>query len=283
THTRRQGVASRLRRLVVLGISVGALVLAIAVATGAIGAASGLGTGYTPGKLAGVSGTAPTGQKGHATCDLPGQPKCPPADAFWSAVTSASPQGILAAMQANPAYMSPAQAEGAAGAVTATFDTPVLVLPATTGNSEYQYNLPHYIVCASTNSICSVNYDVIYDAANHRLRIGSVGIAVPNDPHYNKPFPWSGVSSAEAVSLVQSARGVALASGFTPELVYFAPNPDLANPGNAAKWSGGGTDAGIPIWRVRGSDGHAYFVGIDGKVYLPSQLPIEPGAAVAQA
>jgi len=42
-------------------------------------------------------------------------------------------------------------------------------------------------------------------------------------------------------------------------------------------------DAAMPMWRLHGSDGHLYFVGIDGNIYIPSQLPIEPGTSIAQS
>lgn len=185
-------------------------------------------------------------------------------------------------MQADPAYMNPAQAELAPSGSTIAFDNPVLVMPATKGSREYQYNLPHFIVRASVNGARCVTYDLIYDPAHHQLRISSIGMMLQSDPHYNMPFPWSGIPASVAISRVHAARGIAIASGSSPELVYFAPNPNVASAGNAAKWAGGGTNAEAPVWRLRGSDGHLYFIGIDGNVYTPSQLPIEPGASVVQ-
>jgi hypothetical protein len=34
------------------------------------------------------------------------------------------------------------------------------------------------------------------------------------------------------------------------------------------------------MWRLHGADGQLYFVGIDGNVYMPKQLPILPGTTL---
>ncbi|MFI5274740.1 MAG: hypothetical protein ACHQ4H_17045, partial [Ktedonobacterales bacterium] len=65
-------------------------------------------------------------------------------------------------------------------------------------------------------------------------------------------------------------------------LVFFALNPNAVNPAHPLKWFGGGESTGDPIWRLKGSDGRLYFVGIDGRLYLPTDLPVAPGAAFTQ-
>jgi hypothetical protein len=45
-------------------------------------------------------------------------------------------------------------------------------------------------------------------------------------------------------------------------------------------WTGGGLETYTPIWRLHGANGLLYFVGVDGKVYLPDQLPVLPGTTI---
>ena len=44
----------------------------------------------------------------------------------------------------------------------------------------------------------------------------------------------------------------------------------------------GGEDPEHPIWRLKGGDGRYHFVGTDGRVYEPNQLPLRPGTRVIQ-
>lgn len=270
---------SRLLRTLKLGGALLTLAIAVAITFGVM---AHVGASHNGGASAGPTNPAIHGQKGKATCDLPGQPKCPSADPHWVTVASAAPSDILTAMQSSPAYMSPTQATAAPSGSTFSFDTPVEVLNATLGNQENVYNMPHYIVRASINGVRQVSYDLTYDPAHKLLYISSIGMNLPNDAHYGKAFPWDGVTASAALSKLQSVRQMSAAPGFQPELVYFAPDPSIAQPGQTHPWAGGGTSAAEPIWRIKGADGHAYFVGIDGNVYTDTQLPIEHGAAMAQ-
>jgi hypothetical protein len=264
--------------------SIATLAAAIVVAVGVVASAAGLNSIPNPGKLGPASGTPITGKKGHATCDEPGQPTCPPVATDWSAAASNSPTDILAALSANPGYMSPIEADGMAPAnSTYTFDTPVLVLPATAGAGGDYYTLPHYLIRASVNGIRGITYDVLYNPSTQQIHISSVsGMNPPNDPHYNKPFPYDGVSSSAAVSALQAAKGLSPASGYQPQLVFFYEDPKVVSPANPSGWFGGGESPADPIWRLKGADGHLYFVGIDGHTYLPAQLPVAPGTSLVQ-
>lgn len=287
-NTTNQPRRSPLKRYAMLALSILALGAAIFVTAGAVGAAMGIPLaghdyGHTAGKQGPIqSGTPPTGRKGHATCDEPGQPTCPPEpnDSVYLAV--ATPATVLAAMPTIPGYMTPVEAASAPAGSTYSFDTPVLVLPATMGNSNGDDNLPHYVVRASINGVRMVTYDYTYDPATHMLKSGPIGGSVPNDPGYGKPFPWYGVSASAAITTLHTSRGLALAATTQPQLVFFGLNPAVMNPAHPLKWFAGGESDGDPIWRLKGGDGKLYFVGIDGHVYTPSQLPIEPGATFVQ-
>jgi hypothetical protein len=54
-------------------------------------------------------------------------------------------------------------------------------------------------------------------------------------------------------------------------------HPQIYNTRAPTSWTGGGYDPAYPMWRLHGADGQLYFVGIDGNVYTPKQLPTLPG------
>lgn len=270
-----------LRRLPLLFASALTLAGAVVVTLGAVASASGIVPVYTVGKQGGSAKEAPTGRKGIVTCGSTGQPACAPMGDPWIAVTSDSPQAILVALQAAPTFVTPARAASAASGSTDALDMPVLVSPATVSNGD-SYDLPHFVIRGAVNGVRSILYDVVYDPAQHRMRISSIGVQLRNDPPYGQAFPWEDVAPASAVSLLHDARHINVATGQGPELVYFEPNPALGFPNGGRTWTGGGTSATNPIWRLKGSDGHAYFVGTDRAVYTPGQLPIAPGASVVQ-
>lgn len=271
---------SRLVSTFKLGGALLTLALAIVITFGAM---AHVGPFHTGGASSGPTNAATHGQKGHATCDEPGQPRCPTPDRHWVSVASTSPSDILAAMRASPAYMTPPMAASLPSTSAYAFDAPVVVLPATTGSHQDVDSMPHYLVVASVNGVRQVSYDLTYDPARKQLYISGIGFSLgPNDPHYGKPFPWDGLTASAALSKLQAAHQVSAATGFQPQLVYFAPDPKIAIPGQAHPWKDGGTNAGEPIWRIKGADGQLYFVGIFGDVYTAAELPIEPGAKIVQ-
>ena len=232
-----------------------------------------------PGKAPSSSTVAVKGHKGFATCGEPGNPACPTPPLDWTPVPSLSPSDILAALEATASFQNPVQVADAPSGSTYSYDPPVLVLPATVGDTEDDsaYSLPHYMIRASVNGVRQVTYDVVYDPATQQLRPISDGAMLPNDPAYGKPFPWIGVSSTAAIAALSASKGEAPAAGTVPELVYFAPGPQIYNTRAPTTWTGGGYDPAYPIWRLHGADSQLYFVGIDGKVYTPKQLPTMPG------
>ena len=194
---------------------------------------------------------------------------------------SLPPAEILSAVKALPGFQNPVQVAFAPSGSTYRYDPPVLVLPATVGDPEGNgsYSLPHYIIRVSVNGVRMVTYDVTYDPTTHTFSLISFGPMASNDPAYGKPFPWVGVSSSAAVATLRCAKGIALAASTVPELVFFSPGPQITNTKSPtpSTWTGGGYAPTYPMWRLHGADGKLYFVGIDGKVYTPKQLPILPG------
>lgn len=125
-------------------------------------------------------------------------------------------------------------------------------------------------------------YSVQYDPAKQRLRISSFGQMALSDPRNARPFPWDGLSAEAAVSALVSQRGVAVRSGTAPQLVDFALNPQAGPHRPTIIWNGGGYNEFEPLWRVQGADGALYFVGIDGRAYVASDLPLAPNATLVQ-
>lgn len=226
----------------------------------------------TPTRIAGTPTTT-------LSCGEPGRTATSPT----APVPSLPPAEILSAVEALPGFQNPVQvAEGLApSGSTYSYDPPVLVLPATVGDPEGNgsYSHPHYIIRASVNGVRMVTYDVTYNPTTQVFSLNSFGPMLSNDPGYCKPFPWVGVSSGAAVAALRSAKGLALAASTVPELVFFSPGPQLTNTKSPtpSTWTGGGYSPIYPMWRLHGADGQLYFVGIDGNVYTPKQLPILPG------
>lgn len=284
---------SRAQRVALLIASLVTLAAAIVAAVGVVGAALGRGLPATvnltppPGKTSKLPILTPiTGQKGHATCDEAGQPTCPQAPDFWTPTASDSSAAVLAALPTLPGYMTPTAVAQLPASDSYSFDMPVLVLPATLGNPATlaggeDDNLPHFVIRASVNSIRMITYDATYDPATKELGDLTYGGDTPGSPHYNKPFPFEGVLASTAAATLHAQRGVAVATGIEPQLVFFGLNSNAVNPANPTKWFGGESPEDA-IWRLKGGDGQLYFVGVDGHLYLPKDLPIAPGATFTQ-
>lgn len=287
-----QAPRSRARRLALLAGSLVLLAAAIVGTVGVVAAAFGgpLAASLTPppGKATKEHDLTPIpGRKGHATCDEPGQPTCPPLPNFWVPIASDSPAAVLAALPTLPGYLTPVQTAQLPATDSYSFDTPVLVLPATFDDPAKQGgstddNLPHFVIRASVNGVRMITYDATYNPATRQIGDLTFGGDPPGSPLYNRPFPFEGVSASSAVATLHAARGLAVAAGTQPQLVFFAENPNAVNPLHPIKWNGGGTDPVHPIWRLKGSDAQPYFVGVDGHLYLPKDLPVAPGATFTQ-
>jgi hypothetical protein len=136
---------------------------------------------------------------------------------------------------------------------------------------------PGVVVGNSTGPRVIMLLDFAYDAAHRRMRpLTFAGPFVPGDPEFGQPFPRQ--MAAQALAVVRAAKGSAAVASARAELVYFAANLDALNgPHPAVRWTGGGQFPDLAIWRIvpagGGPEGADYLVGLDGRVYVPRQLP----------
>lgn len=240
-------------------------------ATGAQQASSSSGP-----KAGGGTGRPVTGHKGSATCGQPGYALCPTPDAGWVSVRSEQPADILAAAMSTTMYRNEVSNRGAS--TISSLAAPVLVLPYGAHTGTAYFDDAHFIIRSFDRaSHPSGQFDFIYDRTNHRISFSSFGVANPGDPYYARPFP-SLVTKSEAISALQTKRGVAVRASFAPELVFFPPDPRLSptNSSSPLTWSGGGYDPSLPMWLLQGADGVDYFVGINSYVYTAKDIPIDP-------
>jgi hypothetical protein len=205
-----------------------------------------------------------------AQCGSAGQPACA-VDPLWVDLPSESPAVVAQVIASSAGYGMMTNQFGGAG-----LDTPVLVhaYPLHTGVEFYDDD--HWVVTAHDASGLEVGiYDWVYDRAHHRIRLAGYGEFTPQDYRAHQPFPY--LSATTATSLVHTSRGVAVMAGRQPELMFFPINPLWRMPNSTIHWSGGGDDPTDPIWHVVGVDGRDYYVGVDSRVYVTSDLPLAPG------
>jgi hypothetical protein len=198
----------------------------------------------------------------------------PTPDIGWVTARSEQPADVLATAMSTTMYRLEVDDHGAR--VISRLATPVLVLPYGAHTGVASYDDAHFIIRTyDSANHPSGQFDFLYDRANHRLAFSSFGVASPGDPYYARPFPPL-VTESEAISALQTKRGVVLRVGSTPELIVFPPDPRISPPNPTVTWSGGGYDPSLPMWMLAGADGVTYFVGINQGVYTAKDLPIDP-------
>jgi hypothetical protein len=248
-----------------------AVVLALAVT---LRIAGGGPTSAGAGASAGGSGQGTTvrGGKPLASCGLPGKPACL-VDPQWFPITDASPSGAATAIRTSSAFAMMTQQYG--GTV---LDAPVLVQAYQAHTGVEYYDDDHWVVsvrCTSAGRECGI-FDFVYDRAHQRIRFSSFGVVTPTDPHASQAFPY--ISYSAAISQLQSDRSMGMQVGSQPTLIFFPIDPRWRIPNSpVSKWRGGGDSPMDPMWRLRGADGHDYFVGVDSHVYGGGELPIASG------
>ena len=159
---------------------------------------------------------------------------------------------------------------------TGTVGVPVLVryYRDNLGQSSY-WVLP----IMNTSNIPMALLDFAYDEVHHTLRASQFA-GVTNNMYYTAhSFP--SITSSQAIAIVQQKLQTHQSLLSSPELIYF-PNgigdPKTLTPEQEKKmWKSGGTIVDDPIWRVKGTDGHWYYVDHNGQAHLGKDIPLGPG------
>lgn len=199
----------------------------------------------------------------------------------WVTLTSTSPAAIQSAARATrdfqDVYNSPQTLLGQA-LRNGTLGAPVLVHAYRPSPDMTDVWVIPVLEANAPGAHIVALLDFAYDAAHQRIRpLTFAGPFVPTDPEYGQPFPR--LAPAQATALLTRARGLVLAAGAQPELVYFPANLDaIAGPQPTIKWNGGGQFPDLAIWRLPAANGHDYLAGIDSQVYTATQLPLAPNA-----
>lgn len=197
----------------------------------------------------------------------------------WVSVKSTQSDDIIAAARATTTFQNVLAAHTSLGNAlrTGTLGTPTLV---------HAYRpVPGMLdtwvipVRQGANGQVVALLDFAYDTATKSMHATSfAGPFAPGDPLYGQPFPR--MTMQNALSQAQNKRQVSEMAGAQPQLIYFPIDLDkTTGPHATVHWTAGGQFADTAIWLVHGSDAKDYFVGNDGQVYTPDQLPLSPQAA----
>lgn len=112
-------------------------------------------------------------------------------------------------------------------------------------------------------------------AAELQLNANQSAIMVQSIDTYAQPHPYGAIAQVtlpRAESLLASVAHTKLAVNARPRLVYFNFDFLGAERGNFV-WQGGGAFPSDPVWLIPGADARDHIVGVNGQVYLKSQLP----------
>ncbi len=189
----------------------------------------------------------------------------------WIALDSAAPQAVASALLSSSFYTA-AESTPDFGPVLRTCRPGEAVLVHSLRPSSLVPDL-WVLPLLDASDHTRVLLTAAYDAAAQQVGQPALSLVNPSDFNYARPMPPVSLSAALATVAVRGLQPVT-AGPNAPTLVYFPP----AQPrGATTPWTGGGS-SNAPMWRISASDGNAYFVGVDGRVYTLAQLPIDPAA-----
>lgn len=194
----------------------------------------------------------------------------------WVSLRSTSPADVLAAARASRTFqttLAAPQTELGRELRVGTLGAPVLVhVYHPTNGATDVWVIPALDTTAPGAHIVAL-LDFAYDAAHARMRaISFAGPFRPGDPEYGQPFPRASASQATTRFVAAHVSGAAPTG--QPELIYFSADLDkIAGPNPSIHWTGGGQFPDLAVWRIPAGAAD-YVVGMDGKVYSASQLPL---------
>jgi hypothetical protein len=266
----RSGVG-RLAASLLAIVAIGAVVGSIAIlSANANSNRPGAHASGTPDATALASTATPTAV---ATCGTATTPACPAQTGDWIPVAADTPADVLAAFKQSSLYAA-VQNSNATGKGDAQYDlsrpeTPVFERELHVPGS---FTLPDIYVIPFDAADGTIQHIVICNVnAQHTAIEAAEVMAIGTSPRPHGELAM--VSVTAAIASVHAQANVVLQAGVQPYLVFFPVDGSLVGTGQVT-WHGGG-GPGDPLWLVPGADGHDHVVGNDGKVYLPSQLPIK--------
>lgn len=209
-----------------------------------------------------------TYSKPPAWCGNAGLPACPTPDPGWIPLAGNSPTAAASAISQSGIFAGINAAHQGK-----TLDLPVAVFPLDTATGSDYYDDEHWVVSVRNAAGVEVGiYDFVFDSVHLRMRFASYAVLSPTDARYGHVYPTFTASSA--IADLSSGRGLAPQAGTQPQLVFFQLPDSWQGPLATHHWVAGGQSPIDPLWRMVGSDGKEYFIGVDHNVYNRSQLPL---------
>jgi hypothetical protein len=209
------------------------------------------------------------------TCGTSSTPNCPTAPSDpnqdWIPIPADTPANVLQAFLHSGLYAA-VQNSNVTGRGDAQYDlshpeTPVFVRELHAPGGKIMPDI--WVIPFDTASgmigyivTCNINAD---HTAIEPAGVSGIGTLRPHGQ-------LAPLSMSAAIQTIQSQSHTTLKPGAQPYLVYAPIDAGLIETGKAV-WNAGGAP-GAPLWLVPCSDGKDRVVGIDGKVYLPSQIPV---------
>ncbi|MGH2501266.1 MAG: hypothetical protein ACRDID_02000 [Ktedonobacterales bacterium] len=206
-----------------------------------------------------------------ATCGTATTPACPEQTGDWIPIAADTPADVLAAFKQSSLYAA-VQSSNTTGKGDAQYDLsrpemPIFVRELHVPNG---LNLPDVYVIPFDLANGTIGYVATCNINSTHTAIEVAGVSGAGAPRPHGELARVSVSSA--ISAIHTQRNILLQAGVQPYLVYVAIDATLVETGQVT-WNGGGGPTN-PLWLVPGADGHDYVVGNDGKVYLPTQIPL---------
>jgi hypothetical protein len=200
------------------------------------------------------------------TCGSAALSSCPQ-QVTWIAVRSLTGPDLIAAARQSPLFRVDRSGNGDYLKDISLLGAPVFVRAFQTRSGA---TLPDfYVIPILDHSGEAVG------AAELELNAKHTAIHVIAIVTYTTPHPGGLITRLPmqtAIADMEAQRHVAMRSGFTPELVYY-PIDAAAQETGKIVWVSGGEFPADPLWLIVGTDGQDHLVGVDGHVYLTSELP----------